>query len=41
VLRFEWDENKREANLLKHGLDFMDGAALFDGRPVLTYPSHV
>jgi uncharacterized DUF497 family protein len=38
-LDFEWDENKREANLGKHGLDLMTGAALFDGRPVYTYPS--
>jgi uncharacterized protein len=38
-MRFEWDENKRAANLSKHGLDLMTGAELFDGRPVLTYPS--
>ena len=36
---FEWDENKRETNLRKHGLDLMNGAELFDGRPVITYPS--
>jgi hypothetical protein len=36
---FEWDESKREANLAKHGLDLLDGAALFDGRPVCSYPS--
>jgi uncharacterized DUF497 family protein len=36
---FEWDENKREANLRKHGLDLMTGAELFDGRSVFTYPS--
>ena len=36
---FEWDESKRAANLAKHGFDLMDGAALFDGRPVYTYPS--
>ncbi len=36
---FEWDERKRTANLLKHGLDFIDAPALFDGRPVYTYPS--
>lgn len=36
---FEWDENKRAANLEKHGLDLIDAASLFDGRPVVTYPS--
>ena len=36
---FEWDETKRAANLLKHGLDLMDGGQLFDGRPVYTYPT--
>ncbi len=36
---FEWDENKREANLRKRGLDLISGAELFDGRPVITYPS--
>jgi uncharacterized protein len=38
-MEFEWDENKRRANLLKHGFDFLDGRALFDGRPVYVYPS--
>ena len=36
---FEWDESKRAANLAKHGLDLLDGAALFDGRPVYSYPT--
>lgn len=36
---FEWDSNKRAANLDKHGLDLTDGAAMFDGRRVFTYPS--
>jgi uncharacterized protein len=36
---FEWDETKRATNLRKHRLDFIDGAALFDGRPSYTYPS--
>jgi len=38
-MNFEWDENKREANIAKHGLDLMTGACLFDGRPVYSYPS--
>jgi uncharacterized protein len=36
---FEWDERKRATNLRTHGLDLMDAAALFDGRPAYTYPS--
>ncbi len=36
---FEWDENKREINRRKHKLDLIDGQYLFDGRPVVTYPS--
>jgi uncharacterized protein len=36
---FEWDETKRATNLRKHGLDFIDGATLFDRRPLYTYPS--
>jgi uncharacterized protein len=36
---FEWDEKKRAINLVRHGLDLIDAAALFDGRPVFTYPS--
>jgi uncharacterized protein len=36
---FEWDETKRAANLKKHGLDLLDATLLFDGRPVITYPS--
>jgi len=38
-MAFEWDEHKRTANLAKHGLDLMAGAALFDGRPVHSYSS--
>ena len=38
-MQLEWDENKRAANVEKHRLDLLAGALLFDGRPVLTYPS--
>ena len=27
---FEWDEEKNALNLLKHGIDFRDAAAVFD-----------
>jgi uncharacterized DUF497 family protein len=36
---FEWDEAKRRRVLGERGLDFVDGAALFDGRNRLTVPS--
>ena len=32
----EWDEVKRQANLIKHGLDFQRALDVFDGRGVLT-----
>jgi uncharacterized DUF497 family protein len=34
-----WTARKRRANLRKHGLDFVDAQALFDGRPTYTHPS--
>ncbi|HEV8577859.1 MAG TPA: BrnT family toxin [Thermoanaerobaculia bacterium] len=33
-MRFEWDEAKREANLRKHGIDFIDVESLFEGHTV-------
>lgn len=27
---FEWDEKKRQANLEKHGLDFVDAIKIFE-----------
>jgi uncharacterized DUF497 family protein len=39
-MRFEWDENKRQANLTKHKLDLIRGSDLFDGRPVFISRSH-
>ena len=38
-MRFEWDENKRQSNLLKHRIDFVDVRALFDGRPNVSVPA--
>jgi uncharacterized protein len=34
VRGFEWDSNKREVNLRKHGIDFEDAIEVFDG-PIL------
>jgi len=28
----EWDEEKRESNLAKHGVDFVDVFGIFDGQ---------
>lgn len=33
-MRFVWDENKRLANLKKHGIDFIDCELAFGGRTV-------
>lgn len=30
-MRFEWDENKRRANIRRHGLDFIDVERVFAG----------
>ena len=32
---FESDEDKRQRNLAKHGIDFAEAEALFDGRPIV------
>jgi uncharacterized DUF497 family protein len=29
--KFEWDETKRKSNIKKHGIDFVDAPAIFDG----------
>ncbi len=30
-MKFEWDESKRLSNIRKHGIDFSDVPAIFDG----------
>ncbi|HEU5318357.1 MAG TPA: BrnT family toxin [Chloroflexota bacterium] len=30
-MQFEWDEAKRQENIRKHGLDFIDAPQIFDG----------
>jgi uncharacterized DUF497 family protein len=30
-MAFEWDEEKRKGNLVKHGIDFLDVIPMFDG----------
>lgn len=34
-MRYTWDEAKRQANLEKHGLDFVDAEKVFDSPLVL------
>jgi len=29
-MNYEWDENKRQSNLSKHGIDFVAAKAVFD-----------
>lgn len=36
-MKFEWDEEKRLANIAKHGVDFIDACRLFDA-PFLNAP---
>jgi uncharacterized protein len=36
-MEFTWDEQKRQANLKKHGLDFTDAPHVFAG-PTFTFP---
>ena len=33
-MEFEWDEAKRQSNIHKHGIDFADVPAIFDGYTV-------
>jgi uncharacterized DUF497 family protein len=34
-MHFEWDENKRLANIEKHKPDLIEAVWLFDGRSIL------
>ncbi len=36
-LIFEWDENKRLANIKKHGLDFKDVYIVFEDKNKITF----
>lgn len=39
-MRFEWDERKRAANLVKHGLDFLDAGDIFSAPHVVVPSTH-
>lgn len=36
-MEFEWDENKNEANIKKHGFDFVQGRELFSNAGFLPF----
>jgi uncharacterized DUF497 family protein len=38
---FEWDEAKRLWTIEKRGLDFVDAALVFDGRPAVHIPARL
>ena len=35
-MKFEWDENKRQINLQRHGIDFVDAESVFTNEVVRT-----
>ena len=37
MLRFEWDENKNQSNLVKHGIDFQTAQLVFDDPHCVTF----
>jgi len=39
VRAFEWDENKRRANVAKHGIDFVDALEIFTDPKHFTFRS--
>ena len=41
MIRFEYHQNKSQANLLKHGIDFVDAQKLWDDPDVLEIPAKV
>jgi uncharacterized DUF497 family protein len=38
---FEWDEAKRAKTIAERGLDFIDAALAFDGRPAVHVPARL
>lgn len=36
-MRFEWDENKNQSNISKHGIDFEQAKQIFEDPNLLTY----
>ena len=40
-MRFEWDENKNEENIRKHGIDFTDVYKIFNGAMIVNLDERV
>jgi hypothetical protein len=40
-MEFEWGESKRESNIRRHGIDFVDVSALFEGLTVTVEDTRV
>ncbi len=38
-MRYKWDEKKREINLEKHGLDFLDAVLVLEAQEKATFPA--
>ncbi len=38
MLKFEWDDAKAQANLVKHGVSFEEAASVFGDPLALTFP---
>ncbi len=38
-MRYEWDERKRQTNLEKHGLDFIDGPLVLEAEEKAVFPA--
>jgi uncharacterized protein len=37
IMEFEWDEDKNQSNITKHGIDFQQAKRVFEDPNVLTY----
>ena len=37
-MQFDWDDNKAETNLTKHGVSFQEAASVFDDPLSVTFP---
>jgi uncharacterized protein len=40
-MRYEWDENKNDSNLEKHGLSFETASLVFDDPNALSIPNRI
>ena len=38
-MRYEWDEKKRQTNLEKHGLDFIDAPLVLEAEEKAVFPA--